>query len=140
MVTKIRSLFPGYMFAEITAATVDAVKELDGVRGFVMDGERRWADDGKVVASLREREDSEGFVRLPEAPPRYSPGSAVMVERGVMGGHVGKVTRSGVDCVDVIFEMLGVEVCKTIDADDVHEIKDQSDRQRRRRRYARHVR
>lgn len=85
----LRPLFPGYLFARFCAAvSLRAVNYTRGVlRVLGSASDRPWPLDDAIVAAIRERLGSEGFVQLTERP--FGAGDPVRITAGPLAGWSG---------------------------------------------------
>ena len=84
-------LFPGYVFARLSAGDLARVGWTPGVRRLLGDGERPCPVDDQVVLLIRERVDANGTVRM----GRLRKGAAVRIVDGPLAGLSG-VLEDGV--------------------------------------------
>ena len=108
------ALFPGYLFL-LVELQWSAARYCPGVIRLVMDGDRPAKVPDRVVEALKERE-VDGFVKLPEPPPRLRPGGRVRVTGGPFQGHLGLVAgMAPLERVIILLSMLGAQqrsVCR----------------------------
>lgn len=88
LVTK--PLFPGYLFARYCPlVSGEAVRYVPGVLRVVGSSKSLIPLEPEIIASIRERIQSDGFVRL--QPPKFRPGEKVRIEHGPFAGWMAEV-------------------------------------------------
>jgi transcriptional antiterminator RfaH len=103
----IKPLFTGYLFARFTPSkSFETVRNTRGVSSIVSSRMHPVPVDDEVIASIRERIEADGFVRL--EPPALRPGSRVTIEQGPLQGFIGRVAQAEDDGrrVTVLLEAL----------------------------------
>lgn len=96
---KAKALFPGYLFAQITPATVHQALETDGVSQIIggpTDANRSGLPiPSRAIAWLIAAEYMGGFNRTIEEPePTYAPGRKVRVKTGKLTGALGEIMEA----------------------------------------------
>ena len=87
-----RPLFPGYLFARFCPVTaLESVRYSRGVLRVVGTMRCPTAVDTEVIASIRERVQTDGYIRL--EPDPLIPGEEVEIQRGPLAGWMGRVER-----------------------------------------------
>ena len=100
------ALFPGYIFVVIKLQW-SAARCCPGVIRLVMDGDRPARVPDQIIEALKEQE-VDGFVKLPEPPPRLAPGGRVRVTSGPFRGYLGLLAGMAPrDRVIVLLSLLG---------------------------------
>ncbi|HML07314.1 MAG TPA: transcriptional activator RfaH [Xanthobacteraceae bacterium] len=113
------ALFPRYLFVAIDMATQRwrAISSTVGVSQLVCNGEEPAAVPDNVIASLRQREDENGLIRLP-ARPRFAPGDRVRLLDGAFADCIALFEgMKDVERVSVLLDLLGRKVRVLLDAD-----------------------
>jgi transcription antitermination factor NusG len=120
--SRIVPLFPGYLFVEIDAQWW-SVRWTVGVVRVLMADSAPAKVSREVVVMIREREDDEGLVQLPQAPG-LSAGDAVKVAHGLFEGQIGIYQgTSGASRARILLALLGREVSVLLRSVDVESIK-----------------
>ena len=112
-------LFPRYLFIEIDMGTQRwrSIYSTIGVSRLVCAGETPLPVNQQILATLRDREDDAGFVRL-ERGPRFRVGEKVQILDGVFADCLGLYEGiSDCDRVSVLLDLLGRKVRVVVDAD-----------------------
>jgi transcriptional antiterminator RfaH len=105
--TVAKPLFPTYMFVAVDAHAWRPILSTYGVIGVIMRGGVPEIMPKHGIDSLRERENREGFVSLPDTW-RFKKDQRVRIEKGILAGQVGIVAGlKDRDRVRVLFEFLG---------------------------------
>ena len=111
-------LFPRYLFVLIDLASQRwrAIKSTLGVHHLVRHGERPAPVPAQVIASLKGREDANGFVHLERST--FAPGDKVRVRRGAFGDNLGLFEgMSDRERVTILLDLLGRKVRVVMDAE-----------------------
>lgn len=114
-----RPLFPRYLFVAIDVAMQRwrSIQSTQGVSRLVCNGEEPAVVLGGVVAALKAREDTKGFVRM-DAACAFSLGEKVRVLSGAFTDSAGLFDGMGDrDRVAILLDMLGRKVRVYLDAD-----------------------
>ena len=89
-------LFPGYLFAHFcTALSLDRVRYARGVLHIVGARQCPSAVPNDVIASIRNRIQSDGYVKLARLP--IQPGGWVQIEQGPFQGLMGRIEQEDDD-------------------------------------------
>ena len=104
-------LFPRYVFVLVDRAKQRwrAIGSTFGVAHLVCHGDGPTVVPDKVIAELREREDSQGLVNLDS--PMFTPGARVRVRSGAFGDSLGQFDgMTDRERVAVLLDLLGRKV------------------------------
>lgn len=114
-------LFPRYFFVSIdmSAQRWRSIFSTVGVSRLVCNGESPAPVPDQVIATLKEREDDAGFIRL-DPPPPFRAGDKVMVLDGIFTDCLG-LFESMPDRrrVSILLDLLGRKVRVLVEADSV---------------------
>lgn len=114
-----KPLFPRYMFVAIDMATQRwrSIQSTLGVSRLVSNGDVPAGVPDGIVASLRQREDDKGFVKL-DPGPAFAPGDKVRVMAGAFLDSIALFDGMGDhDRVSILLDLLGQKVRVTLDVD-----------------------
>ena len=112
-------LFPRYMFVRIDIATQRwrSVQSTFGVSRLVLNGSDPAPLAPQVISSLREREDTGGYVQLDQRP-KFALGAKVRVLAGVFAENLGLFDgMADRDRIAILLDLLGRKVRVSIEAD-----------------------
>jgi transcriptional antiterminator RfaH len=111
-------LFPRYLFVLIDFAFQRwrAIESTFGVHHLVRHGDMPALVPEQVIASLKNREDADGYVRLDR--PTFAPGDKVRVRGGAFGDNFGLFEGMGDrERVTILLDLLGRKVRVVMDAE-----------------------
>jgi transcriptional antiterminator RfaH len=114
-----RPLFPSYLFVSVDMENQRwrSIQSTFGVSRLVCNGESPAAIDGRIIESLKQRQNELGFVQF-EQRQRFQPGEKVRVLDGAftdsLGLYEGMTDR---ERVTILLDLLGRKVRVTLDAD-----------------------
>jgi transcriptional antiterminator RfaH len=114
-------LFPRYLFVAIDMETQRwrSIFSTIGVSSLVCNGEIPAAVPDQVIATLKEREDEAGFVRL-DLPSPFKPGDKITVLDGAFTDCLGLVeSMPDRRRVAILLDLLGRKVRVLVEADSV---------------------
>lgn len=112
-------LFPRYLFIAANAAAQRwrSIQSTIGVSRLVCNGDMPAEVTAKVIQQLRQREDSQGLIRLDQRP-KFAPGDKVRVQDGVFDSCMGLFEGlTDGERVAILLDLLGRKVRVFIDAD-----------------------
>ncbi|MBR1301746.1 transcription termination/antitermination protein NusG [Bradyrhizobium sp. AUGA SZCCT0042] len=112
-------LFPRYLFVRIDMSTQRwrSIQSTFGVSRLVLSGADPAPVSQAVLASLRQREDESGYVRLNQKP-KFALGDKVRILEGVFTENLGLFDGlADRDRVAILLSLLGRKVRVSIDAD-----------------------
>ena len=111
-------LFPRYLFVLIDLASQRwrAIESTFGVHHLVRHGDKPALVPEQVIASLKNREDADGFVRLDRSA--FARGDLVRVRCGAFGDNLGLFeAMSDRERVTILLDLLGRKVRVVMDAE-----------------------
>ncbi|HEX4411565.1 MAG TPA: transcriptional activator RfaH [Xanthobacteraceae bacterium] len=109
-------LYPSYLFVSFNRAIHRwrSIQSTIGVSRLVCNGDVPAAVDNAIIASLKSRENKEGFIQL--ARRQFSPGDKVRVNEGVFTDCLGLFEGMGDrERVTILLELLGRKVRVALD-------------------------
>jgi transcriptional antiterminator RfaH len=113
--SKIKILFPRYLFVQIEGQW-HSINSTFGISRIILGHDSTPAVvPNRIIDDLKMREDSKGFVSLPQ-PPKFAHGERVRVVKGALEGYTGLFDGMRPnDRVRVLIEMLGQVVPAELD-------------------------
>ena len=102
------TLFPNYLFVRVVDCWYPILWTM-GIARVLMSGDGPARLPDQVMASIREREGRDGFIRLPPKHPR--PGQRMRIVRGMFEGHLAMYAGMAArDRQRVLIEFVGRQV------------------------------
>jgi transcriptional antiterminator RfaH len=118
-ITKIKILFPRYLFVQIDQQW-HSINSTFGVSRVILGRDNRPAIvSDRIISDLKMREDSKGLISLPQ-PSKFRPGEKVRVVNGPMSGY--DAIYDGMrpnDRVRILIELLGQQAIVELDEKDL---------------------
>lgn len=115
---KVRVLFPSYLF--VSGTQWWELRGAWGISNVVKIGEEPAMISCKVIQSLRDRQERDGIIRLPDPGPKFRMNQALQITEGPFSDYVG--LYQGMEShnrVKVLLDLLGRKVSVSVLEEDV---------------------